>query len=228
MALMKTPLDLQIRRESSTLRQQVADKLRSAILQGSFAPGTKLVERDLCEMLGVSRTVLREALQTLGAEGLITNVPHKGPAVATITAKEARDIYSVRAALEALAGKGFALNATEKQMRSLRAALDRLEEAARNGSTHELLEIKNQFYATLLEGCGNAVVAQMLTLLNNRITLLRRMSLSRPGRSNETLAELKEIVSAIEQRDGNRAHQLCAAHVEKAAAVALANMQEDS
>ncbi|HLU00729.1 MAG TPA: GntR family transcriptional regulator [Burkholderiaceae bacterium] len=225
---MKNPLDLQIRRESSTLRQQVADKLRSAILEGSLEPGTKLIERDLCEMLGVSRTVLREALQSLGAEGLITNVPHKGPTVATITRKEAQDIYNVRAALEALAGKDFALNATEEQIRSLRAALDRLESASQRGSTHELLEIKNQFYATLLEGCGNAVVAQMLTLLNNRITLLRRMSLSRPGRSKETLAELKEIVNAIEQRNGDRAYELCAAHVAKAAQVALSSMGDEA
>src|SRR5690606_8744742 len=225
---MKNPLDLQIRRESSTLRQQVADKLRSAILEGSLEPGTKLIERDLCEMLGVSRTVLREALQSLGAEGLITNVPHKGPTVATITRKEAQDIYNVRAALEALAGKDFALNATEEQIRSLRAALDRLESASQRGSTHELLEIKNQFYATLLEGCGNAVVAQMLTLLNNRITLLRRMSRSRPGRSKETLAELKEIVNAIEQRNGDRAYELCAAHVAKAAQVALSSMGDEA
>ena len=101
---MKTTADLHIPRQNSSLRQQVTDRLRDAVLSGMFEPGMKLVERDLCEMLGISRTVLREALQHLGAEGLITNVPHKGPMVATITAQEARDIYAVRGALEALAG----------------------------------------------------------------------------------------------------------------------------
>ena len=223
-----TKLDLQVRRESSSLRQLATDRLRDAVLSGAFQPGTKLVERDLCEMLGVSRTVLREALQHLGAEGLITSVPHKGPVVATISAKEAQDIYAVRTALEALAGEGFALHASEDQIAKLREALNKLEKASEGESTHELLDAKNDFYAILLDGCGNEVVASMLTLLNNRVTLLRRMSLSKPGRSRETLAELHEIVDAIEQRDSKRAKKLCAAHVTKAAAVALKNLKAES
>src|SRR5690606_19865131 len=127
---MMTKLDLQVRRESSSLRQLATDRLRDAVLSGAFQPGTKLVERDLCEMLGVSRTVLREALQHLGAEGLITSVPHKGPVVATISAKEAQDIYAVRTALEALAGEGFALHASEDQIAKLREALNKLEKAS--------------------------------------------------------------------------------------------------
>ncbi|MGP1615195.1 MAG: GntR family transcriptional regulator, partial [Pollutimonas bauzanensis] len=120
-------MDLHIPRENSSLRQQVTDRLREAVLSGTFEPGQKLVERDLCEMLGISRTVLRESLQYLGAEGLITNIPHKGPVVSTISYQEAKDIYAVRQALEALAGEGFALHATDAQVQALRAALGRLE-----------------------------------------------------------------------------------------------------
>lgn len=222
---MKTLDHLHIPRENNSLRQQATDRLREALLAGLFEPGMKLVEKDLCEMLGVSRSVLREALQHLGAEGLITNIPHKGPMVAMITPQEARDIYAVRGALESLAGEGFARHATDEQMMRLRQALTRLEGFVSSESTQGLLEAKNDFYDTLLGGCGNSVVGNMLILLNNRVTLLRRMSLSAPGRLVETLAELDEVVSAIERRDAELAGRLCGAHVAKAAAIALKGLE---
>lgn len=216
--------DLHISRENSSLRQQVTDRLREAILDGVFKPGQKLVERDLCEMLGISRTVLRESLQHLKAEELITNIPHKGPAVARITQVEARDIYAVRQALEALAGEGFALNASDAQIRQIKAAYRKLQKISAGNSRGTLLETKNEFYRILLAGCGNAVVGQMLTTLNNRVTILRRTSLAAPGRLSETLKELDAIVAAIEARDAPLVRKLCSEHVANAAAVAMQNL----
>ncbi len=217
-------MDLHIPRENSSLRQQVTDRLREAVLSGTFEPGQKLIERDLCEMLGISRTVLRESLQYLGAEGLITNIPHKGPVVSTISYQEAKDIYAVRQALEALAGEGFAIHATDAQIHELRQALNKLEAISKSQSTHSLLDAKNDFYKILLAGCGNMVAGSMLTLLNNRVTILRRVSLSGKGRLSKTVKELAEIVGAIENRNSKLARKLCAEHVAKAAAVAMKNL----
>jgi DNA-binding GntR family transcriptional regulator len=209
-----------ITREMSTLRQQVTAKLRQAILSGRFGPGERLVERELCESLGVSRPLVREALQQLHAEGLILHTPHKGPTVATISTQEAKDIYAVREYLEALAGEGFARHASDAQMKRLRQALDYLATPAASATTDALLAAKNEFYAILLEGCGNLVAGQLLTQLNNRITLLRRLSLRRAGRLPETLKELDAIVRALEARDAAKAKKLCASHVARAAVAA--------
>lgn len=218
-------LDLHIPRNASSLRQQVTERLRDAILYGRFDPGEKLVERELCAQLGISRTLLREALQHLQAEGLIVNVPHKGPSVARISESEAREIYQVRGALEALAGEGFARHATDAQVRQLRLHLNYLHtpDAAAN-----ILAAKNGFYDILLDGCGNRVVGQLLTQLNNRVTLLRRFSLGTPGRLPETLKELDAIVHAIEERDPVAAGRLCAAHVARAAEVVLSAFSASS
>lgn len=218
----RAPTELSLSREVVTLRQQVTERVREAILSGQFEPGQRLIERDLWQSLGISRTVLREALQHLQAEGLITNVPHRGLAVAIISADEARELYEVRGSLEALAGAGFARNATAPQIARLRAALQYLRMPQASATTSDLLAAKNAFYDILLEGCGNRVVGQMLTQLNNRITLLRRLSLGQPGRLAQTLKELDEIVTAIEQRDPERAGRLCAEHVNRAAAVVRA------
>ena len=92
--------DLLITRQTTTLRTLVEEKLRTAILTGHFAPGQRLVERELSETLGVGRTSVREALRQLEAENLITNVPHKGPVVSTISLDEAQQLYAVRAMLD--------------------------------------------------------------------------------------------------------------------------------
>ncbi|MFA7504840.1 MAG: GntR family transcriptional regulator [Burkholderiaceae bacterium] len=216
---MPEAFDLDVSRDVVSLRQRVTDKLRDAILAGRFAPGQRIVERDLWQSLGISRTVVREALQHLQAEGLITIIPHRGPVVSTLSAEEVHELYVVRGALEALAGEGFARNASDAQVARLREALEYLRLPEASASTESLLAAKNAFYAILLEGCGNRIIGQMLTQLNNRVTLLRRVSLGTAGRLPRTIAELEAIVTAIEARDAERARILCARHVESAAEV---------
>src|SRR3990170_1902174 len=90
------------------LRKQVVERLREAIIEGHLKPGERLRERELCELLGVSRTSLREGLVELEAEGLINNVPNRGPVVAMVSIKAAEEIYQLRAVLEGLAARLFA------------------------------------------------------------------------------------------------------------------------
>ena len=88
-----------------TVRSRVAQKLREAIMSGTLKPGQRLVERELCEMTGVSRPSIREALRLLEADGLVTTVPHRGPVVSTISLDEAKQLYAARAVLEGFAGR---------------------------------------------------------------------------------------------------------------------------
>ncbi len=216
---------LRVPRQETSLRERATHSLRTAILEGVFTPGQKLSERELCEQLGVSRPCVRESLQHLQAEGLITVIQHKGPEVASISASEVRDIYEVRENLEGLAGKGFALHATDAQRAALRAKLDELRQDVLAGDARVILVAKNAFYDILIQGCGNAVVGQLLRQLNNRVTLLRRISMGQAGRLPEMMEELDAIVTAIEQRDGKKAAKLCQAHVRKAAGYVLRTLE---
>lgn len=219
-------LDMDLSREVVSLRQRATDKIREAILTGRFAPGQRLVERDLWQSLGISRTVVREALQHLQAEGLINIIPYKGPVVATLSLQDANELYEVRGALESLACAGFARNASEAQIARLRASLEFLRTSQASATPKDLLDAKNAFYAILLEGCGNRVIGDILTQLNNRVSVLRRVSLGSPGRLPQTLSELDEVVQAIERRDAETAAQLAAAHVARAAAIVRASFQQ--
>ena len=216
--------DLRLKREVSLLREQLTAALRTAILQGDHAPGQKLSERVLCERYDVSRSLLRETLQQLAAEALVELVPHRGPHVATITERDARDIYAVRRVLEGLVAAAFAQQADEADRARLARVADDIAALGEGDSPSRLLQAKNAFYAVLVEGAGNRVAAQLLTQLNNRITLLRRLSLSRSGRLAETKAEITAIVEALVRRDGDEARRLTERHVDRAAASAALAM----
>jgi DNA-binding GntR family transcriptional regulator len=203
------------------VRRQVEEHLRRAIMEGVYAPGEHLPDRVLCEQLGVSRSIVREAVRLLEAEGLVTVVPYRGPFVALLSATEAAQVYEVRAALEALAGAGFAERASEEERTELRRVYEALAGSDPTHGRHALLELKRRFYDVLLRGCRNTYAARMLEQLLNRNTQLRATSLSAPDRLPATIREIGRIVEAIERRDAEAARQACLDHVRAAATVAL-------
>lgn len=216
-----------VTRESASLRERVTVSIRDAILNGHLKPGQKLVERELCSSLDISRTLLREALPQLQAEGLIKSVAHKGPSVALVDAEEVREIYQVRRVLEALAAREFARNATDDQIKRLREQLVALKRPEAACNLRDLLIAKAGFYSVLFEGCGNRVIGQVLTQLNNRMVLYKRLSLSVTGRLPEVIDELEAIVSAIEARDPEKAGELCEVHVVNAERTVVRQLSDE-
>jgi DNA-binding GntR family transcriptional regulator len=210
-----------------TVRAIVARKLREAIMSGNLKPGQRLVERELCEMMGVSRPSIREALRLLEADGLVNTVPHRGPMVSTISLEEARQLYAARAVLEGFAGRECARLHDPAVVRKIGEALGRLKVALAESDMIAVLEAKTDFYAALIGGCQNAFIERMLKPLHDRITLLRITSMSHPKRVNKSLREVTAIWRAIQSGDEDLAERCCVDHI-KAAAVAALDMIERS
>lgn len=215
-----------IHRESASLREHVATTLRDAILTGKLKPGQKLVERELCASMDISRTLLREVLPQLQSEGLIKSVAHRGPYVAFVDMEEVREIYQVRGVLETLAVREFVRNASEQQIKELRAQLSALKRPEAKQDLRDLLRAKAGFYGVLLGGCGNRVVEQTLKQLNNRMMLYKRISLSVAGRLPYAIAELEALVAAIEHRDVEKAAELSELHIRNSEQNVLQQLSE--
>jgi len=205
-----------IERESMPLRRQVTARLREAILNGDLKPGQKLVERELCASLDVSRPLLREALPQLQAEGLITWVAHRGPSVALVDSDDVREIFQVRLALESLAAREFARKASDEQIAQLRREVSSQKPVKPSGNLQDVLALKVGFYSVLFKGCGNRMIGQIVNQLINRIVLFEELSLPAPERLQEVIEELEAIVSAIEARDAKLASEMCELHVRNA------------
>jgi DNA-binding GntR family transcriptional regulator len=210
---------------AAPLRKQVIDLLRGAITSFEYRPGQRLVERDLCERFDVSRTVVREALRHLEAEGLIELVANRGPVVSSTSPEDARALYEVREALESLAAQLCAERATPVQKRALARALNRVKTAYRKADLSEQLYAKDEFYKALTDGAQNAVIASMLRTIQARVQMLRGLSLQVEGRLRESQTELQEVVDAIERGDPEAAGTLAANHVRNAGNAAFERMQ---
>src|SRR5206468_8354739 len=126
--------------------------MRGAIIAGRLAPGARLIERELIEMLGVSRTVVREALRQLQSEGLVAEDAKKGMVVRELSEAEARHLYDIRALLEGLAARLFVETATDAQVRKLADALQKTVEAYAAGDPRRILKTKTAFYEHLFAG----------------------------------------------------------------------------
>jgi DNA-binding GntR family transcriptional regulator len=214
---------LRVGRIAAPLRAQALEILRAAILDFHYEPGRRLLERELMEDLGVSRTTIREVLREIGSEGLVESLPQGGVIVVTPSCKQAREVYEVRSALEALAVRHFAERATDAQVAALRDALTVFERAAGDGGDFRaLLRSKEHAYDIVLDGAGNGSVESIQKGLRARVRALDAASLSRPGRPLAELAELRLIVQAIERRDPESAAQATEDHVAQASRAGLA------
>jgi len=220
------PADFKVPRAASVLRHSVTESIRNAILVGRFQPGERLPERELCEMTGVSRTLVREALRQLESEGLIHVIPHRGPVVDRLLPEQAEGIYQVREELEGLACQLFAERATDEQLKSLQNAFQALKRSFTQGGSLEQLSAKNYFYQQLMDGAGNEALTTTLRLLNSRVMLLRSTSMQAPGRAKKSLAELGELLDALAARDGRAARKAGSLHVRNAARVAIKILRE--
>ncbi|WP_221796323.1 GntR family transcriptional regulator [Oceanobacter mangrovi] len=217
-----------IERTAVTLREKVLEALRSAIMSFRFLPGDRLIERDLCDMLGVSRTSVREALRHLESEGLVEYLDGKGPRVAVITMEQAREIYELRCALEGLVAQLFTVRASDEQMLDLEYSLKKLHSRLSSGDINTIIQAVSDFYDVLFTGCGNATACSVLRQLQARISFLRATSVSQNDRYKDSGAEMSAIFDAIQSRDADAAHKASVEHVQKAAAVALKVMAEQS
>jgi GntR family transcriptional regulator, trigonelline degradation regulator len=211
-----------IPRAAAPLRRQVVDELRQSIISGRLGPGVRLVERELIAMMGVSRTVIREALRQLESEGLIAMIPNKGPIVRELTLVEAKDLYSIRAVLEGLAARLFVQNADEAQFRKLQTALTVTAAAYKAADPEVLLGAKNRFYDVLFEGAGSETLSSMIATLHARIRRWRALGLAHPQRSprrsQESMKSLRAVVAAIKARDAEQAEKVMRDEVTRAAA----------
>ncbi|RKO67910.1 GntR family transcriptional regulator [Desulfofundulus salinus] len=197
------------------LRELVFESLREAIIQGRLKPGERLMEIQLAEEMGVSRTPVREAIRKLELEGFVVMVPRKGAYVAGISVKDIVDVFEVRAALEALAAGLAAERITEEELEELERALVKTYEVSGH-DLEALVETDTRFHELIYKASRNERLVQIITNLADQIQRFRATSLSQPGRTRHALEEHKQIVEAISERNVELAQILAREHIENA------------
>ena len=211
---------LKIDQPPATLREIVQDKMRAAIIEGHFKPGERLVERPLCDQLGVSRTVVRETIRYLEAEGLVEILPNRGPIVARMDWHDARQIYDIREMLETSAAMTCAQTVTPELVAELHAALDDLRQEFDKATPGALFQASSAFYKIIFQGAGHTIAWEIVQRLNGRISRLRIMTLSATERARPGPDHMRAICDAIAAADPEAARTAVRAHLADASAVA--------
>lgn len=212
--------DLKIEQMPQTLREIVLGRMRAAILSGRFASGERLVERSLCDQLGVSRSVVREVIRILEAEGLVETTPNRGPSVATLDWARARQIYDIRLLLEQGAARASAAQADAAVKARLTQALKGIELAFAEGQSLALAQATTAFYEVIFRSAGHDIAWEIVQRLNGRISRLRALTLATKKRNVSGLARMTRICQAVVENDPEAAAQAVHDHLTEAAAIA--------
>lgn len=196
------------------LRDVVFQTLRQAILKGELQPGERLMEIKLAEMLGVSRTPIREAIRKLELEGLVVMIPRKGAAVANITEKDTKDVLEVRRTLEMFAVEVACDRITSEQLAALKEAAKAFEDSKGSMDLIRIAETDMKFHEIIYEATHNERLMQMLSNLLENMYRYRIEYLKDPNYYDSLVREHQEILSAIEAGDKERARTCMRAHID--------------
>ncbi|MBE6942039.1 MAG: GntR family transcriptional regulator [Ruminococcaceae bacterium] len=203
--------------KTTSLADQVFDKLENDIIHGVYARGEVLTELRLVEELGVSRTPIREALRRLEHEGLIED-SGKGSVVLGITEDDLLDIMNIRQRVEALASYYAALNITEEGRAELAHIVDLQDFYYTKWDVERLRRADDDFHDAICRFSGRTVVKDTLQPLHRKTRRYRRLAMEDHDRATVTMAEHRAIFEAIMAGDADRAAELTDRHIANAKA----------
>lgn len=193
--------------------QDAYSLILEAIDGGTYRPGDRLVESELADRFGVSRTPIREALQRLETQSLLTR-DGRSLIVASLDHNQLAELYVVRGTLEGLAARLAARHATPEEVRVLRDMLE--ADRALVNDPKALSRANRRFHKQIHLASHNRFLVQQLDLVHRSMALLATTSLAAEGRSRDTLSEHEDIVRAIEEGDGDAADRALRDHISKA------------
>lgn len=196
------------------LRDVVFNTLRKAILTGELKPGERLLEIQLANQLGVSRTPIREAIRKLELEGLVIMMPRRGAEVAQITEKDLRDVLEVRRALDALCAELACDRITEEEKQKLKDACDEFEKATATGDATTIAAADVALHDIIVEVTGNRRLIQLINNLSEQMYRYRFEYIKDENQHNNLVEEHRMIYESIVRGDKEGAAKAAKLHID--------------
>lgn len=201
------------------MQKSVVDHLRLLIIRRQLEPGERLVQSDLAEQLGVSRTPIREALQELASEGLVTLSPYKSASVAEYSPVELEEIYSVRIALERYAGRLASQHITDDEIARLEHLVHQMEGAIQREDISRLIELHRDFNDTLYGASRHTRLHELIMQHVDLSIVYWHVSFRIAHRAEQTVAEQSELLAAVRAHDTETLVELIEVHLQHTASI---------
>ena len=198
------------------LREVVFNSIRGAIISGVLKPGERLMEVQLAEKMGVSRTPIREAIRKLELEGLVVMIARKGAYVADLSIKNITDVLEVRAALEGLASGLAALRMTDEEIKDLELTARHFEQAMNSNDVEGVIQTDIEFHEKIFKSTRKAKLQQLANSLMEQVQRFRVMYLNKATKSTNLIKEHYKIAEAISKRNREMAENISKIHIQNA------------
>jgi len=197
------------------LREIVYEELKMQILTGKIAPGSRMMEVELAESMGVSRTPIREAIKKLEQEGLVIIEPRKGAYASQISVKDMVDILEVRQDMEGLAAHMAAYRMTPKQMKELEIISVAYNKAVEEGNMSDMIKFDTDFHNLIVESCNNSILTMMINQLQELLLRFRYVYYDNIKRAEKMPSEHSMIMEAIKDGRSDAARASAEMHIER-------------
>jgi DNA-binding GntR family transcriptional regulator len=197
------------------LHQDVAGKLREMIRKGILVRGQRIIEAEICEQIGVSRTPLREALRVLESEGLVELFPHKGVHIRQPSMHEIQEMFDVMGVLEGTCARMAAQKMTSAGWRKIERLHQKLETHYAEGDREKYLAVNNVLHAWIQELAGNRVLDDIVRRLREKVALYRHQQIYESDRFDESIREHRKIRDALRRRDPDAAEMQMKRHLDR-------------
>ena len=202
--------------ERQSLHENVVAQLRDMIIEGELEQGARINETHVGELLGVSRTPLREAIKYLASEGLVELVPSRGAVVRQFGRQEVADMMIVVRTLEELGARLACAHASDEAIADVRAMHDRMIACFRQGNRLEYYKLNQAIHTAMVEIGGNATLAAMQGQLQMRLKRVRFLGHETRDHWDAAVREHEDMIAALEARDGERLARAVGEHLQHA------------
>jgi DNA-binding GntR family transcriptional regulator len=205
----------------ASLHEQAGTRLRQMLVEGAIAPGAKLNERELCELLQVSRTPLREAIKMLASEGLVELLPHRGAIAVALDEQAVRDTFEVMGGLEALSGELAAQRITDEELAEVRAMHYEMLAAYTRRDLSNYYRLNAQIHSAINRAARNPVLSATYDRINARLQALRFRSNQDGAKWKNAMREHDQMIEALAARDAAGMRKVLASHLQNKLDVVL-------
>jgi DNA-binding GntR family transcriptional regulator len=199
---------------NQSLSQRVAALLENAILEGQYEPGQRLYELEIAKSMNISRSPVREAFFILQSKGLLSTLPRKGTFIPQITRQGVKNTLDVRRALDGLAARLAAINATPDHLEEMKDLLIQQEIAGESKKKSKFHELAQNFHLTIYSASDNAKLVSLWENIRPEMMLYRITSISLPSRMEESLEEHKIILNSLYAHDPVLAQRVAEQHID--------------
>ena len=205
---------------ASAAYQQLFESIR----RGELAPGSRILEVQLAEQLGISRTPVRDAVQRLEAEGLLVHAPRTGLVVRQLSKRDIIELYAMRAVLEGAAARMAAQHVSDAEITELEELNQAMSDAV--GDVNAMVDANRDFHLSLYHAARNPFLLTTVTSLNNALALLGGTTVDARGRAGQAADQHQAIIDALKLRDGDAAEHAAKVHMDAAQRIRMRMLRE--